>query len=87
MMPDIAQRIGVPRAIAVPFPYGHTLGHAHDEDEHREVLGAALSLLEEAEGPGAIVTLDRPWPDPEGDWHKRWHPAEPSPILKMLRGD
>jgi hypothetical protein len=86
MMPDIAQRIGVPRAVAVEFPFGHTLGHAHDEREHRAVLTAALELLEEAAEPGTIVPLELIWPDPDREWHKRWHPPEPSPILKLLRG-
>lgn len=86
MMPDIAKRIGVPRALGVAFPYGHTLGHAHDEEEHRAVSRAALSLLETASTPNTIVELPRPWADPDGTWRKRWHPSEPSPIIKMLRG-
>ncbi len=86
MMPDIAQRMGVARAVAVEFPFGHTLGHSHDESEHRDVLDRALELLLEAREPGAIIDPGFRWPDPDHDWHKRWHPAEPSPILKMLRG-
>lgn len=86
MMTDLAQRIGAPRTIAVPFPYGHTLGHAGDETEHRRVLGAALDLLDSAESPGTIESVDLEWPDPDGRWRKLWHPLEPSPIIKMLRG-
>lgn len=86
MMPDIAQRIGIPRALAVEFPFGHTLGHAHDEPEHRVVLTAALELLEQARAPETVALLEAKWPDPNGVWRKRWHPSEPSPIIKMLRG-
>ncbi len=87
MMPDIAERIGIPRAVAVEFPFGHTLGHAGDSAEHRAVLTAALDQLERAESPNTIHHLDIEWPNPEGDWHKRWHPREAAPIIKALRGD
>jgi hypothetical protein len=86
MMPDIAQRIGLPRAVAVEFPFGHTLGHAHDESEHRIVLTAALELLDRAQTPETITPVEVEWSDPQSEWHKRWHPPEPSPIIKMLRG-
>ena len=87
MMPDIAERIGVPRALGVELPFGHTLGHAGSDDEHRTVLSAALMHLEGAEAPNAVTHLDLEWPNPEGDWHKRWQPREPAPIVKALRGD
>ncbi len=86
MMPDIAVRIGIPRAVAVEFPFGHALGHPGDETEHRVVLGAALDHLEEAQEPKSIVSLDKEWPNPQGDWHKRWQPPEAAPIVKALRG-
>lgn len=86
MMPDLAERIGIPRAVGVEFPFGHPFGHAGDEVEHRAVLGAALDLLDEAEEPGAIRHLGIEWPNPEGDWHKRWHPSETPPVIKELLG-
>ncbi len=86
MMPDIAERIGIARALGVPFPFGHPLGRAGDDAQHREVLRAALDLLATAETPDAVVHLDLEWPNPQGDWHKRWQPKEPSPIIKALRG-
>ena len=86
MMPDIAGRIGIARALGVPFPFGHPLGHAGDEKEHRVVIERALEVVRVAEGPGTIFHLDAEWPDPDGDWHKRWQPREPSPIIAALRG-
>ena len=86
MMPAIAERIGVSRALGVPFPFGHPLGHPGDDAEHRFVLQRALQLLENADGPGTISHLDIEWPNPMGDWHKRWQPKEPAPIVKALRG-
>jgi hypothetical protein len=86
MMPDIAERIGIPRAVGVPFPFGHPLGHAGAADEHRFVLREALDLLRNADQEGTTSHLDIDWPNPEGDWHKRWQPKEPAPIIKALRG-
>lgn len=54
-----------PRALFVPFPFGHPLGEAGDRDLQLWVLRAALGLLERPSGP---VLED--FPDdsmPEGD--------------------
>ena len=86
MMPDLAERIGVPRAIGVPFPFGHPLGRPTADEEHRRVLNEALELLVSASAPRSVVHLDLDWPNPDNDWHKRWQPTEPAPIVKALRG-
>lgn len=85
-MPDIAERIGIARAVGVPFPFGHTLGHPGDIDEHRTILERALQVLEEATEPATIEHLDLEWPNPDNDWHKKWQPKEAAPIIKALRG-
>ena len=84
MMPIWSERIGVPRTLAVEFPFGHPIGHAHDVGEQLVVVRAALDVLRTAPGPGTIVHLDRTWPDAE-HWRKAWQPKEPSPIIKMMR--
>jgi hypothetical protein len=84
MMPIWCERIGVPRTLAVEFPFGHPIGHAHDVGEQLVVVRAALDVLRTATEPGTIVHLDRQWPDAE-HWRKAWQPKEPSPIIKMLR--
>ncbi|MFA5889851.1 MAG: hypothetical protein WDA27_02675 [Actinomycetota bacterium] len=81
MMPDMARRAGVPRALGVDMPFGHTCGHARNSDEQTAIVAAALSLLESASGPETVVDLDKPrW---EGD--ADWHPPEPSPIIAALK--
>ena len=86
MMPDIAEHIGIPRAVGVPFPFGHPLGHPGNEDEHRTVLEAAIKQLQDAQRANTITNLDLEWANPDGDWHKRWQPREAAPIVKSLRG-
>jgi len=85
MMPIWSERIGVPRTLAVSFPFGHTLGHAGDSKEQRQVVRAALQCMEEMGEPGAIKELDIEWPDPDF-WRRAWQPKQPSPIVKMMRG-
>jgi hypothetical protein len=44
-MKEIAQKVGPPRALWVPFPHGFALGNPGDIDGQRRVLRSALSLL------------------------------------------
>ena len=84
MMPHFAEGLGVARAVGVEFPFGHPLGHAGDRDEQMKVIGDALRVLRDAPGPGTVEHLPYEWPDFER-WKTEWQPAEPSPIVALLR--
>ena len=84
MMPYWAERMGVPRTLAVEFPYGHPLGWPGDRDMQMAVILAALALLAEARAPGKVRELDYEWPRPLDEAKRDWQPLEPSPIIKML---
>jgi hypothetical protein len=83
-MPYFAEALGVPRALGVSFPFGHPLGHAGDREEQMKVITEALRVLREAPAPGTIEHLPCDWPDVER-WKREWQPAEPSPIVALLR--
>ena len=83
-MPYFAEALGVSRAVGVGFPFGHPLGHAGDRDEQMKVIGDALRVLREAAGPGTVEHLAYEWPHFER-WQTEWQPAEPSPIVALLR--
>jgi hypothetical protein len=51
------EKVKPPRALFVPFPFGHPLGEANDADLQTQVMRAALALLDEAAGP---VLVDYP---------------------------
>lgn len=51
------EKVKPPRALFVPFPFGHPLGEANQPDLQLRVIRAALALLEEASGP---VLVDFP---------------------------
>jgi hypothetical protein len=84
MMPYLAEACGTPRIVAVEFPFGHPLGHAHDRDEQLKVIRDALRALQEIERPNTTVHLPYEWPDFDY-WKKAWHPPEPPPIIQFLR--
>jgi hypothetical protein len=54
LLRDVAVVVRPPRALWVPFPHGFALGAAHEAEQQREVMTAALRLLE-GEGPGPIL--------------------------------
>ncbi|HET9476849.1 MAG TPA: hypothetical protein VFP63_05105 [Dehalococcoidia bacterium] len=83
-MPYWSEKLGVPRTVAVEFPYGHMLGMPNDRETQMTVVQAALSLLAEAREPGIVRELDLEWPQPFDEAKKDWQPLEPSPIIKMM---
>lgn len=84
MMPYWAEKSGVPRALAVEFPFGQTLGQAGNAAQQKRVLEGALQVLETADSPGAIVHADEEWPESTKTAVKAWQPADPSPIIAEL---
>lgn len=83
-MPFWAEKTGVPRTLAVEFPFGHILGQPKDRDQQMRVIRPALQVLETAEEPGTIVHSEETWPVPQKEAYKAWQPQEPSPVIQVL---
>jgi hypothetical protein len=64
MVREHTEKIRPPRALFVPFPFGHALGRPGDAALQHRVLRAALDLLAEASGP---VLVDFPDEAEPGD--------------------
>ncbi len=58
MLPEITSKVGVPRALEVPWPLGFPLGAPHDTALQREVLVRLLGLTDRSEAP-VMVTFAR----------------------------
>ena len=84
MMPYWAEKVGTPRTLAVEFPFGHTLGAAHNVMQQMGVIEQALQVLEEADTAGTIVHSQETWPIPAKEAFKAWQPKEPSPIIGTM---
>ena len=75
--------IGMPRVAAIEHPFGRPFGDVGDVATQREVLLAALAVFEKARAPGHVEHLPFEWyEDPA---QTKWHPAEPSPIIALLK--
>ena len=81
MMPTWGQQYGVPRAVAVEFPFGHPLGLPGHPEMQTAVINDALKTLEEAPGPNTIVHLDHEWPGDTTQWRRQWQPTGASPLI------
>ena len=57
----VAEDMKVPRAVITRHPMGRPLGAPGDVARQRQVVLAALRLLEEAHSGGSIVELPEPY--------------------------
>jgi hypothetical protein len=80
--PEFNRAVGIPRSVAIAYPYGRPLGQVGDRNGQRRVLSAALAFLEEAGSPGEVRHLPFAWP--EAPKEAKWHPPEMSPIVKYF---
>lgn len=75
--------VGMPRVAAIEHPFGRPYGDVGDADTQRAVLRAALRVFETAKQPGHVEHLPFTWHEDPKD--TKWHPAEPSPIIALLK--
>jgi hypothetical protein len=83
-MPFWAEKIGVPRTLAVQFPFGHILGQTHNADQQMRVICQALQVLETATEAGSILHSPQSWPVPAKQATAQWQPREASPLMKVM---
>jgi hypothetical protein len=75
--------VGMPRVAAIEHPFGRPFGDVGDVARQREVLLAALAVFGKAREPGHVEHLPFVWHEDPGE--TQWHPAEPSPIIAMIK--
>jgi D-proline reductase (dithiol) PrdB len=83
-MPFWAEKSGVPRTLAVEFPFGHTLGQPHNPAQQMRVIHQALAVLATATTPGEIVHSPEAWPIPVKEATEAWQPPTPSPVIQLM---
>jgi len=77
-IPETTERVCVPRAVFIQYPFGRQLGDVGDRDDQRQICGDMCDLLESAEGPTSYRHLPYEWPEPPEK--TKWHPDVPAPI-------
>ncbi len=74
--------VGMPRVAAIEHPFGRPFGDVGDAVTQTAVLRAMLEVAATAER-GEVVQLPFRWhEDPK---QTKWHPAEPSPIIALIK--
>ena len=75
--------VGMPRVAAIEHPFGRPYGDVGDVETQDAVVRAALAVFHTAREPGHVEHLPFTWhEDPK---QTNWHPAEPSPIIAMIK--
>ena len=54
LLREVAEQVRPPRTLSVPFRHGYPLGAPNDAALQRDVIRAALRLLEDP-GPGPVI--------------------------------
>ena len=82
--PEVSERVCVPRAVFIQYPFGRMLGDVGDREGQRAVCDDMCAHLEAAGGPNAYKHLPHEWPEPPGE--TQWHPLTPAP-MHVLRNN
>jgi len=75
--------VGMARVAAIEHPFGRPYGDVGDTETQTGVLRAALDVFTQAKAPGHVEHLPFVWH--EEPKQTKWHPAEPSPIIAMIK--
>ncbi|MDE0423310.1 MAG: hypothetical protein OXN25_00420 [Candidatus Poribacteria bacterium] len=58
LIEDITRRVKPPRALAVPYPFGHPLGEPNNPELQHAIIAEALALLEDTAEPPIFKVVD-----------------------------
>ncbi len=83
MIPAFQNVVGIPRLAAIEHPFGRPYGDVDDVETQGAVVRAALDVAVQATEPGHLEHLPFVWP--EEPKQTKWHPAEPSPIIALIK--
>lgn len=79
---DVVEHCGVARFVFTDFPLGNPCGHPWRPDMQREVVAAALGLLETAPGPRTTLVASFKWKEDPG-WRERYGRVDPVELERL----
>ena len=80
-MPEFHNQEGIPRSVAIAYPFGRLFGQPGDREGQREILLSILEVFQKAKRPGEVHHLPFVWP--EEPKKAEWQPAEMSPLIRL----
>ena len=78
---DIVEHCGAPRHAFTDFPLGNPCGKPYDADMQRDIVRAAVSLLEQAAGPRALIRSPFAWGS--DDWREGYMRIRPEDLKRL----
>ena len=81
--PELTEKVCVPRAAFIQYPFGRLLGDVGDREGQRAVCDDMCALLEEADGPNTYRHLPYEWPEAPGE--TKWHPEVLPPLAQKRK--
>lgn len=76
--PAVSEKVCVPRAVFIQYPFGRLLGEVGDRAGQRAVCDDMCAHLEAAQAPNAYRHLPHEWP--EAAERTQWKPLTPAPM-------
>ncbi len=58
LIEDITRRVKPPRALSVPYGFGHPLGEPNNPELQHAIIAEALALLEDTAEPPILKVVD-----------------------------
>ena len=58
---EVAQQVRIPRGVFINFPFGRTLGPAHDTPLQEAIVGDMARALKSLDRPGKVIDLPYRW--------------------------
>jgi hypothetical protein len=60
-MPFVLEKLFVPRAVAVDYPFGFPLGKPGDKEGQLNIIRDSLGAMERIDKPGTVIELPYRW--------------------------
>ena len=81
--PELTEKVCVPRAVFIQYPFGRILGDVGDRKGQRAVCDDMLEMMQSAPEPITYQHLPYEWPEPPEK--AKWKPDIPPPIAGLKK--
>lgn len=81
--PELTEKVCVPRAVFIQYPFARILGDVGDRTGQRAVCDDMVAMVQEASGPNSYRHLVYEWP--EAPEKTKWKPDIPPPWAALRK--
>ena len=81
--PELTEKVCVPRAVFIQYPFARILGDVGDRKGQRAVCDDMVEMIQRAKAPNTYRHLPYEWHEPPGK--AKWKPDIPPPIAEFRK--